>query len=163
MFLGVDPGASGATCFLEVSTLPVFARHDSTPSDYVADCASRLADASMEAGGLRAFSFAVVERVGAFPGQGVSSCFKFGRSAGFLEGVLTTLRVPFEFASPHVWQKAMGITAINGESKTAHKNRTKAKAQQLFPQLKITHATADALLLAEYARRLWNQRNGATT
>jgi hypothetical protein len=33
------------------------------------------------------------------------------------------------------------------------KNVTKAKAQQLFTQLKITHATADALLIAEFARR----------
>lgn len=33
------------------------------------------------------------------------------------------------------------------------KNRHKAKAQQLFPAWHITHATADALLIAEYARR----------
>jgi hypothetical protein len=31
---------------------------------------------------------------------------------------------------------------------------TKAKAQELFPHLKITHATADACLIAEYGRRL---------
>jgi hypothetical protein len=33
------------------------------------------------------------------------------------------------------------------------KNVTKRKAQELFPSLKITHATADALLIAEYLRR----------
>jgi hypothetical protein len=34
------------------------------------------------------------------------------------------------------------------------KNVSKARAQELFPALKITHATADALLIAEYGRRL---------
>jgi hypothetical protein len=33
------------------------------------------------------------------------------------------------------------------------KNVSKRRAQELFPQLKVTHATADALLIAEYGRR----------
>jgi hypothetical protein len=40
------------------------------------------------------------------------------------------------------------------------KNVSKAKAQQLFPTMKITHAVADALLLAAYAQRLYQQRSG---
>jgi hypothetical protein len=34
------------------------------------------------------------------------------------------------------------------------KNISKRRAQELFPSLKITHAVADALLIAEYGRRL---------
>ena len=34
------------------------------------------------------------------------------------------------------------------------KNVTKSRAQELFPELKITHAIADALLIAEYGRRV---------
>ncbi len=33
------------------------------------------------------------------------------------------------------------------------KNVTKRKAQELFPEIKVTHAIADALLIGEYARR----------
>ena len=33
---------------------------------------------------------------------------------------------------------------------TAKKNRNKAKAQELHPELKITHAIADAILICEY-------------
>jgi len=33
------------------------------------------------------------------------------------------------------------------------KNVSKRRAQELFPEIKITHAIADALLIAEYARR----------
>jgi hypothetical protein len=36
------------------------------------------------------------------------------------------------------------------------KNITKRKAQELFPEIKITHAIADSLLIAEYGRRVWS-------
>jgi hypothetical protein len=68
--------------------------------------------------------------------------------------LLTGEEFPFEEVSPQKWQKAMGCMT------KGDKNVSKAKAQQLFPQLKITHAIADALLIAEYARRTYNQRNG---
>ena len=42
---------------------------------------------------------------------------------------------------------------LKEESKSQWKNRLKAKAQQLFPKLKITLKTADAILIAEYCRR----------
>jgi hypothetical protein len=62
--------------------------------------------------------------------------------------------VPFEAVTPGKWQKEFGLLAKKGETKTAKKNRHKARAQELFPDLKITHATADALLIAEYGRRV---------
>jgi hypothetical protein len=34
------------------------------------------------------------------------------------------------------------------------KNVTKSRAQELFPEVKVTHAIADALLIAEYGRRI---------
>lgn len=96
--------------------------------------------------------YAIIEKVASSPQMGVCSAFTFGKSYGFLRGLLTG-RTPFEEVSPQKWQKAMGCLT------KGDKNVSKAKAQQLFPQLKITHATADALLLAEYARRTYNQRN----
>jgi hypothetical protein len=47
----------------------------------------------------------------------------------------------------------MGLTPIKGETRTAKKNRHKDLAQRLFPKVKVTHAIADALLLAEWLRR----------
>ena len=66
----------------------------------------------------------------------------------------TLLQDPFEEVAPQVWQKVLGCLS------RGDKNVTKAKAQQLFPAIKVTHAIADALLLAEYARRVWVARNG---
>jgi hypothetical protein len=62
--------------------------------------------------------------------------------------MLVAAGLPFELVSPAMWQRAMGC--LSG----GDKNVTKRKAQELFPDLYITHATADALLIAEYGRRL---------
>jgi hypothetical protein len=88
---------------------------------------------------------------GAQPG---SAAFKFGASYGALKAFLVAGSVPFEEITPAVWQRGVGLTPrAKGETKTAWKNRIKAHTQQLFPGRKITLAVADAILLAEYARR----------
>lgn len=68
--------------------------------------------------------------------------------------LLAAFRVPHEECPPKRWQGALKIVPRKkGEETRAWKNRLKAKAQQLFPSLKVTLATADALLLAEYCKR----------
>lgn len=90
---------------------------------------------------------AVIERVSSSPQMGVVSSFTFGRSYGFLRGVLAGLCIAYVEVRPQAWQKAMGCLT------KGDKNVTKALAQQLYPGEKVTHATADALLLATYCRR----------
>ena len=98
---------------------------------------------------------AYIERVASMPGQGVASTFKFGRSYGFLRGLLVAFAIPFEEVAPGVWQKPFGLPTLKkAGSITAKKNAHRAKAQQLFPGVKMTHAVADALLIAEWGRRV---------
>lgn len=97
---------------------------------------------------------AYLERVHSMPKQGVASSFTFGRNYGFLRGCLVALGIPFEEVTPQRWQRALGCLTKRGATRTQHKNAMKAKAQNLFPQLKVTLATADALLICEYGRRL---------
>lgn len=92
--------------------------------------------------------FAFIEKVHAMPKQGVTSTFSFGQNFGMLIMALTAASIPFELVTPQKWQKELGCLS-HGD-----KNVTKRKAQQLFPTLTITHATADCLLIAEYGRRL---------
>jgi hypothetical protein len=87
---------------------------------------------------------------GAQPG---SAMFNFGRSAGMLEGFLIAAGIPYVTVAPRAWQKPFGLKRAKGEGKTPWKNRLKAAADKLFPLERVTLATADALLMAEFCRR----------
>ena len=82
--------------------------------------------------------------------QGGASQGKFMQGYGFLRGVLIALGIPFDEVTPQKWQKEFVPTKLKTETKTMHKNKLKAKAQQLFPDLKVTLATSDALLIAQH-------------
>jgi hypothetical protein len=102
-------------------------------------------------------SFAVLEKVGGYVGEAQpgSAAFKFGMSYGALRMALTAAGIPFDEVTPQRWQKTLGVTPREkGEPKSSFKARLKTKAQSLFPRTSITLKTADALLLAEYCRRL---------
>lgn len=136
LFLGIDPGASGGIAILGENYA-----HAWKMGETEADTADLLRTHAP------AIRMARIEKVHSMPKQGVSSSFKFGQSYGFLRGLLIALQIPFEDVPPQVWQRRMACLT------KGDKNVSKAKAQQLFPALRITHATADALLLAEDCRR----------
>jgi len=97
---------------------------------------------------------AVVEKVHAMPKQGVSSSFKFGMQFERVCMALVAARIPFREVTPQAWMKGMSIPPRKKtESGTQWKNRLKGIAQQLFPSVNVTLATADAFLIAEYCRR----------
>lgn len=149
-FAGLDPGASGGVAFLNADFGSACAyKFDGMTERDIWDLVRQYRDQN---GGVL---FACLEQVSAMPGQGVTSMFKFGQSYGFLRGMLTAAEVPMELVTPQKWQKAIGCMT------KGDKNVSKAKAQQLFPSVKITHAIADALLIAEYARRTWVSRQAA--
>ena len=79
--------------------------------------------------------------------MGVKSAFTFGEGFGWLCMALTAAGIPWRTVRPQAWQKELGCLT------KGDKNVSKRKAQALFPELTITHATADALLIAEWLRR----------
>lgn len=137
--IGIDPGLGGGLAAIgEGGTVRAF-KMPVTDRD-VLDLLSQF----LGGGGTRA----VLERVSASPQMGVVSAFTFGRGFGGLTMALTAARIPFDLVTPRTWQTA--LACLSG----GDKNITKRRAQQLFPHLAVTHAIADALLLAEYGRRL---------
>lgn len=97
--------------------------------------------------------FCITEKVASMPQNGVKASHTFGV---IVERTLYTLelcKIPFQEVTPQTWMKTYMLKKENGESNTLWKNRLKTKAQQLFPHEKITLATADAFLIAEYCRR----------
>ncbi len=140
LMLGIDPGYSGCVVSLHRETGEVdgLINLSETPHDIAEFVRARSLSIDK----------AYLEKVGAMPRQGVSSTFKFGTSYGFCLGLLTSLLVPFEEVTPAKWQQAMKCRS-GGDKKI-----TKAAAQRLFPRMKVTHKNADALLIAEYGRRV---------
>jgi len=90
---------------------------------------------------------AYIEQVHSSPQMGVKSAFTFGNGFGHLEMALTAAGIPFERVRPQKWQQVMGCLT------KGDKNVSKRKAQELFPSMKVTHSTADALLIAAYGAK----------
>lgn len=152
MFLGIDPGMSGAMAlrtegWKEPLVIPF---KDLTEMDVHQKITAMCA---MDQGHT---IVAMLELVHATPIWGLSSTWKFGQHYGFIRGIITANKIPFEVVTPVKWQKAMGCLT------KGDKNVSKAAAQRLFPTMKITHAIADALLIAEYCRRIVNGRDAET-
>lgn len=90
-----------------------------------------------------------IEQVGVMPRQGLVSSGRFMRAFGSIGAVaeLTCDRV--FYVIPQVWKKAMSVTADKNDSLVA--------ARLAFPKAKLLlkkdHGKAEALLIAEYARR----------
>ena len=139
IFCGVDPGASGSIALIDAdSQICGVMKNTETPADLSAFVLSFQGTHRV---------WALIEQVSAMPKQGVASTFKFGMSYGMLQGFLIAHGVVWQSVTPQTWQREMRCLS------KGNKNVTKAAAQQLWPDEKITHATADALLLAELCRR----------
>lgn len=139
IYIGIDPGAGGGIAQVSESGHYVSAcRMPATDSDI-------LSALSQLAGGGRA----ILERVRSSPQMGVVSAFTFGRGYGALRMALAASGIPYDEVNPAVWQRTMGCLT------KGDKNVSKRRAQELFPEVRVTHAISDALLLAEFARRVF--------
>jgi hypothetical protein len=140
--LAVDPGLTGATAFyfpddphsLRVDDMPVAA------GDVDAAALARRIEQMKP-------TVAIVERVGARPGQGVSSMFKFGCGYGMVQGVIATLGIPVHFVTPGVWKKHFRLPA--------EKEKARKQAISLWPRCdrfgrKKDAGRAEAALIARY-------------
>ena len=94
---------------------------------------------------------ALIERQGARPGEGVRSTFSSGYGYGLWIGILSALEIPWFQVEPRAWKKEMQATD--------DKNASRRRAMELFPAMASAlsrvkdHGRAEALLIAEYARR----------
>lgn len=150
--LAVDPGKSGGIAVLGGAADPRTWKMPETEGDLLDLIRTLSADGYLHA---------VTEKVGATPQMGTVSAFTFGYGYGALRMALLACGVSLEPVAPGVWKKALGVprneSSRVGSKTTETKNASKRRAQELFPALKITHAIADALLLAEWGRRHHSQ------
>ena len=142
--IGIDPGKNGGIAWIGTRGAQTRKMPETLSDMWCLVC--QINDPVV--GGMDYPRMAYIEQVHSSPQMGVKSAFTFGQGFGHIEMALMAAGISFERVSPQKWQKAMGCLT------KGDKNVSKAKAQELFPGLKITHATADALLIAEYGRRL---------
>lgn len=145
IYVGVDPGKKGGYAVIADDALCGIEVHVWDDDGFVA--------LMKEMSKYRCM--ACVERVGAMPGQGVNSMFTFGKAAGFIEGVLAALGIGVQLVPPGTWKKEFSLI---GKDKAASVEVCK----RLFPGVNLlasekcrkdSDGMAEALLMAEYARR----------
>ena len=143
---GIDPGLAGAIawissegdaliCIEDMPVINVNGRNKVNASALVKLLKDRWAD------------LVVVEEVGAMPGNGATSMFNFGYSAGILEGVCAALQVPLRMVRPATWKRQAGVPADKGACRMM--------AQRYWPGANYfgrvkDDGRADAALLAKW-------------
>jgi len=146
IYIGLDPGKNGGYAIISgesfVETSPYNEQAFVAQMNFISK--------SYSANEIRC----CLEKVGAKPGQGVTSMFTFGTGYGFLQGVLTAFEIPYQLVPPHTWKKEF---SLNSDKQTSIE-----VCQRLFPQVRLIRTDrckkphdgmAEALLMAEYARR----------
>ena len=161
LVIGVDPGISGALVLIDPATMLVWkwadmpiAESNGKRSVSAAMLALTIAEWRSLAEKTGRRLLAIVEEVGAMPGQGVTSMFSFGRSFGVILGVLAGNGVSTELARPAVWKKGAGISKDKGSARKAAQERFPASAA-MFARVK-DDGRAEAALLARWrAEKGW--------
>lgn len=154
-YIGIDVGKTGGWAFINEDGTFVSGSGFDTFMDFKKDCECR-------GPYFKNGCFAVVERVHAFPGQGVTSMFSFGTNYGGWLTTMELLEIPHELVLPQRWQKEiLKLNLPKGMKSAERRKLTKAKAlsfaQRKWPTLNLKkkdEGLVDALCIALYALRL---------
>lgn len=140
--IGIDPGQKGGIALLAKGEAQAFPM-PGTVSQIVG-----LIRSLAEPGCVLA-----VERSQPMPKQGVTSVFTYGQHYGGFEAIAACLGLRYVSIRPTEWKKALGLNS--------DKTSSIMEAERLFPEVELipprcrkpSDGVAEALLIAEYARR----------
>ena len=131
-YLGIDPGISGGISLIDenkkiilTEIMPIFKSDKNKKELDVKEIVAILKRLQEDFG----ITQAGLESVHAFPGQGVSSMFKFGKVFGIIIGILQALDIPYSFIRPLRWQREV-LVGYRGKYP---KENAKAFISQLYP------------------------------
>lgn len=151
-YIGIDPGMS-KTAPGAIAVISDDSDYEPRVFDFPGDIAS-LGDLFV-----REIIFDIkgcaIESIHASPTFGKVTCFNLGCNYGAYLGILSVLQIPHVLISPNKWQKEI-LDSGTGQTK----ERSLNMARRLFPdidlRLKKHHGRADALHLARYAKKYFN-------
>ena len=139
-YIGIDPGKNGGLAILQGEEVQTFRYDRDTYRCVLSDLRGEKA-------------MCCLEHVSAMPGQGVTSMFRFGEGFGWLQGMLEAYEIPYELVRPQKWKKEFSVTADKNTSIEVCKRRFPGVNLISLGCRKEHDGMAEALLLAEYARR----------
>lgn len=148
--VGIDPGKSGGMAYIldvgDETYEKVLPYSDENLLNFSAEVRVYMKEVQS--------TVTCLEKVGAMPGQGVTSMFTFGRGYGFIEGVWQALSIPYQLIPPQMWKKEFSLNT--------DKQKSIQVCKRLFPNTSLLASErcrkdhdgmAEALLMAVYAKR----------
>jgi len=149
LYVGIDPGATGALAGIS-----------SDGAVYVFDCPETIHEmAAMVKNLSEGYSVQVIiEKVNPFYKSSAKSAFTFGGNFSAWQMALACFQIPYEFVTPRKWQNFIYDSAKKLDDP---KKQSYERANRLYPDMelktkrgKILDGRCDALLIAEYCKRI---------
>lgn len=156
--LGIDPGLHGALAFYEPHSGDLVIAD--VPTVNVKENGALKTKPDIYSLGILLdhwrplIRFAVIEKVSAMPGQGVTSCFNFGDVYGVLRGAVAANIIPMHDVRPVEWKRALRL-----KGGKENKDESRQLASKIAPHhaskwgLKKHDGRAEAFLLAWYGEK----------
>ena len=150
IYIGIDVGVSGAIAAVDKGGAFLWCEEMPTIIDGKATAVDAIGLGRILFGGAGGVITAVaVEKVGAMPGQGVTSMFNFGKSYGTVLGVVGALGFSRRDVTPQLWKKHFGLIGRD-------KDASRGEAIKMFPGASLSRkkdqGMAEALLIARWLR-----------
>lgn len=144
--IAIDPGVNGGVVWKHKGQTTAMRM---PPTDF--DTCALLADLSKRSG----IVILYIELPPLFAGRNIpgSAIGKLMLNYGVCYGAAVALGFKIHPVRPPVWQKAHPVGTKGDLTTTAWKNKLKARASELFPDLPVTLSTADALLILDAGLR----------
>lgn len=151
MWVGIDPGASGAIAFLYENGSVSFI-DNSNPVHVIVEHIKTMTDT-------HTVKVCMIEDVHSIYGTSAKSNFNFGFNTGLLHGIIRALGLPLDQVQPKAWQKHLGVkSTVKGKDK---KKAVVEIVSSLYPSVapefhtprgRLLDGRSDALALATYAK-----------
>lgn len=159
LVLGIDPGLSGALAFYGVgdpldSSADHFVVFDIPTNIIGKKKKKRVINDVLLANIIAKFKpkLALVEKVTAMQGWGISTTWSFAQSFGTILGVLGALKIPKDTVTPKKWKAHFDLIGTDKHASLRLVRERWPASQTLFARIK-DHNRAEAALIAAYAKQ----------
>lgn len=151
-FIGIDPGKKGGIAIIHNNNC-MLAHEMPVNSDGEIDSQTiyQILDGIFPLPGF----FCVLEKAQAMPKQGVVAMFNYGKGYGEILAVLKILKIPFQEIQPMRWKKEFNLVKKDKSASIVVAEKLFPDQVFLTPKMRLMDGKAEALLLAEYAKRMY--------